>query len=135
MYSLIRKYEGCRLTAYKCPLGYWTIGYGNRFLKDNNPVKEGMKITYSQADELLDNFVKKEIVPVVAGMNKKFTDNQKEALYSLIFNVGVSAFNKSKLKQADYEAICREWDFGFVNKLKGLYKRRVEELYFYMMDV
>lgn len=27
--ELIAKYEGCRLEAYKCPAGVWTIGYGH----------------------------------------------------------------------------------------------------------
>lgn len=27
--TLIKKYEGCRLTAYKCPANVWTIGYGH----------------------------------------------------------------------------------------------------------
>ena len=39
--NLIKKYEGCRLTAYKCPAGVWTIGYGH-----TKNVKCGMKITY-----------------------------------------------------------------------------------------
>lgn len=139
MYQLVRKYEGCELSAYKCPLGYWTIGYGNRTLKDGTPVKQGMKITYSEADELLDAFVKKNILPCLKEMGKNFTDNQKEALISLLYNVGVPAFNKSKLKKAivadDYLNICKEWDFGFVNNLKGLYKRRTEELYLYIQDI
>ena len=25
--NIIKKYEGCRLTAYKCPAGVYTIGY------------------------------------------------------------------------------------------------------------
>ena len=27
--DLIKKYEGLRLEAYKCPAGVWTIGYGH----------------------------------------------------------------------------------------------------------
>ena len=26
---IIKSFEGCRLTAYKCPAGVWTIGYGH----------------------------------------------------------------------------------------------------------
>ena len=26
--DLIKSFEGCSLTAYKCPAGIWTIGYG-----------------------------------------------------------------------------------------------------------
>ena len=27
--TLLKSFEGCRLTAYKCPAGVWTIGYGH----------------------------------------------------------------------------------------------------------
>ena len=27
--DLIKQFEGCVLTAYKCPAGVWTIGYGH----------------------------------------------------------------------------------------------------------
>lgn len=26
--NLIKQYEGCRLSAYQCAAGVWTIGYG-----------------------------------------------------------------------------------------------------------
>ena len=27
--DLIKQYEGCRLAAYRCAAGVWTIGYGH----------------------------------------------------------------------------------------------------------
>lgn len=27
--NLIKQYEGCRLSAYQCAAGVWTIGYGH----------------------------------------------------------------------------------------------------------
>ena len=36
----IKQFEGCKLTAYKCPAGIWTIGYGH-----TKNVTSGMKIT------------------------------------------------------------------------------------------
>lgn len=27
--ALIQQFEGCKLTAYLCPAGVWTIGYGS----------------------------------------------------------------------------------------------------------
>jgi GH24 family phage-related lysozyme (muramidase) len=27
--ALIRQFDGCRLQAYRCPAGKWTIGYGH----------------------------------------------------------------------------------------------------------
>ena len=43
--ALIRKYEGCRLTAYLCPANKWTIGWGSTFYEDGSVVKKGDKIT------------------------------------------------------------------------------------------
>ncbi len=47
-YSLIRQFEGLRLTAYRCPAGVWTIGYGH-----TSGVTEGMTISVEQAEDLL----------------------------------------------------------------------------------
>ena len=46
--SLIKKFEGCKLEAYKCAAGVWTIGYGS-----TDGVNEGMKISQERADMLL----------------------------------------------------------------------------------
>lgn len=43
--AIIKKYEGCRLTAYVCPAGKLTIGYGH-----TKGVKKGQKITQAQAE-------------------------------------------------------------------------------------
>lgn len=47
-YSLIRQFEGLRLTAYKCPAGVWTIGYGHI-----SGVMPGMTVTLEQAEKFL----------------------------------------------------------------------------------
>lgn len=46
----IKAWEGCRLSAYRCPAGVWTIGYGHT----GADVKPGMKISQARADELFD---------------------------------------------------------------------------------
>jgi len=50
---MIKGWEGCRLTAYKCPAGVLTIGYGHT----GKDVKPGMKITQTQADALFETDV------------------------------------------------------------------------------
>ena len=47
--ELIKHFEGCELEAYKCAAGVWTIGYGHI-----KTAVEGMTISQSYADELLD---------------------------------------------------------------------------------
>ncbi|MBD5405082.1 lysozyme [bacterium] len=136
MNSLIKKYEGCYLSSYKCPAGVWTIGYGTTYI-NGLPVCEGMSITKDRAETLLNKWIENEVMPYISDLNLK--GKQLEAIISLVYNVGGPAFKKSKLRQAiinkDFEAVCREWDFGFKSKLKGIYKRRVEELFFFISEI
>lgn len=82
--SLIKQFEGCRLTAYKCPAGVWTIGYGH-----TAGVKQGQKITQEQADGLLTEDLQK-YEKKVDKYDGRYWWNQNEfdALVSFAFNVG-----------------------------------------------
>lgn len=129
MYELIKKLEGCRLTAYKCDAGVWTIGYGTTTYPDGTPVKEGDRCTKDEAEVFLTYYIKTKIrIP------KGLTRNQAEALQSLIYNIGQGAFDKSSLKKAietkDWKAVYKNWDWITVkgNFSKGLAKRRAQEL-------
>lgn len=129
MHELIKKYEGCRLTAYKCPAGIWTIGYGTTVYPNGQPVKRGDKCTQAEADSLLEWYVKNKI-QLPSGINA----NQTAALQSLIYNIGQGAFDRSSLKKAivakDWKAVWKNWDWvtGGGKFLNGLAKRRAEEL-------
>ena len=82
--SLIKQFEGCRLTAYKCPAGVWTIGYGH-----TAGVKEGMKITQAQAELfLLDDLQK--YADKVNKYDAKYSwrQNEFDALVSFCYNIG-----------------------------------------------
>lgn len=132
----IKKHEALRLTAYlPTKDDVWTIGYGH-----TRTARRGMVITEAQAEELLrqdlawvedviDRFVK---VPL--------TQNQHDALGSLIFNIGGGAFSKStvlrRLNAGDYKGAADAflmWDkqrdrtTGKMNTLRGLTRRRQEE--------
>ena len=127
--SLITKYEGFRENAYKCPAGVWTIGYGTTFYPDGSKVKEGDKITEAKALELV-NWYCDAYIFLPSG---DFNDNQKEALYSLIYNIGQRAFNSSKCRRAieakDWKTAYENWNWVSANGkvLKGLVRRRDEE--------
>lgn len=100
--ELIKKWEGCRLTAYKCPAGVWTIGYGHTGTVDGVKLGAGMKISQQKAEALLAADVaefygyvcKKSYVPLTETM----TENQRAALTSLGFNCGANAL----------KSLCRE---------------------------
>lgn len=135
MNNLIKKYEGFRSTAYLCPAGIWTIGYGTTLI-NGKPVAKGMTISKNRAEELLNFWIKKEVFPYIADLTLSL--RQTEALTSLIYNIGGPTFKKSKLRTAilnkDYVEIVRQWDFGFKSGLKGIVKRRVEELYYFLSE-
>ena len=129
--DFIEAWEGCKLTAYKCPAGVWTIGVGHT--KD---VTEHDEITYEQSRELLRRDieqVKHELAPYI---NVHVTEGQFVALVSLAFNVGVSyvVHKCPKLMRAlnagDVEACAHE--FLDITKaggkeLPGLVRRRQSE--------
>ena len=125
---LIKKYEGCRLEAYRCPAGLWTIGWGSTFYVSGQKVKQGDKITQEDADSLLMWYCSHIKLP-----NIQLTTNQKIALYSLIYNIGQAAFDKSKCKKAieehDWRTAYKEWTWTTAKgvELKGLVKRRNDE--------
>lgn len=45
--------EGCKLVSYRDQNGFWTVGYGSRFLLDGTPVVEDTVITMDDALALL----------------------------------------------------------------------------------
>lgn len=84
--NLIKQFEGCRLTSYKCPSGVWTIGYGH-----TSNVKEGMTITQEQADQYLAEDLarfEKYVNTYVRKYGYNLNQNQFDALVSFAYNAG-----------------------------------------------
>lgn len=85
--ALIKQFEGCRLIAYQCSAGVWTIGYGH-----TAGVYKWMKITQAQADAFLKQdiakFEKYINNPSYVPFTDKLNQNQFDALVSFAFNLG-----------------------------------------------
>jgi hypothetical protein len=81
--KIIKTFEGCKLAAYKCPAGVWTIGWGATSV-NGAAVREGDKISQALADELLRAEILRiaaqlqEIIPTAA----KWGGNQQASLIS-----------------------------------------------------
>ena len=125
--SLIKSFEGCRLKAYKCPAGVWTIGYGH-----TAGVKEGNTITQAQADEYLRNdLAKYEKAVLNYDSIYHFNQNQFDALVSFTYNCGVG--NLKNLTQSGKRTITQiSAKLPLYNKaggvvLRGLQRRRTAE--------
>lgn len=129
-YNLIKSFEGLQLKAYKCPAGILTIGYGHT----GADVKDGMQITQSQADDLLQNDVSKFEKGVNRIVTQKLTQHQFDALVSFAFNLGLGNLQTStllkKLNDGDYNGAADEfpkWNKAGGVVLSGLTKRRLAE--------
>lgn len=132
--DLIKQFEGCKLEAYKCAAGVLTIGYGST----GSHVKEGMKITQKQADELLAKDVERFEVGV-AKIAKRYNQAQFDALVSFAFNLGLGNLHASTLlrkhNSGDYRGAAGEfarWNKAGGKVLAGLTKRRDAEARLYL---
>ncbi len=128
--DLIKRHEGLRLTAYRCPVGVWTIGYGST----GRQVQQGMTITEEQAEAMLIGKVR-EFAAAVAEMAGPCSQGQFDALVSFAYNVGIPSLGRSTLmrkhKAGDFEGAAAEfgkWVNGRrVGNLPGLVRRRADE--------
>jgi lysozyme len=95
--TLIKKHEGLKLSAYLCPAKVPTIGYGNTFYENGTRVKMGDKITRDRAEKLLQHIVEAFSVQVDRLVTAKINDNQRSALVSFAYNLGIGSLQKSTL--------------------------------------
>ena len=127
--ALIRKYEGCRLTAYKCPAGVWTIGVGHTGTVDGKAICKGMKITSGKANELLAQDCAKFERRVAKYSGYNWTQNEFDALVSFAFNVGSIAQLTANGTRSREEIADKLLAYNKANGkvLAGLTRRRTEE--------
>jgi lysozyme len=138
-YALIKRFEGCRLKAYKCPANVWTIGFGNTFYENGDKVKEGDVITQQRADELAKFIIDQFAVSITPFILKPLNDNQFSACVSLAYNIGTGGFKRSsvfkKLNINPQDPTIADsfklWNKGGGKVLNGLVTRREAEIQLY----
>ncbi len=137
--ELIKHFEGCKLKAYLCPAGKWTIGIGTTLYPDGRPIQPTDICTDAQAYSYLisdlENFERK-----INRHFKNLNQNQFDALVSWTYNLGFGNLLTSTLKTVilnnpnDLEKIEKEWlKWCFIKKVKseGLFRRRKSEFHLY----
>jgi len=137
-WSLLKTWEGCRLSAYPDPASGgapWTIGYGHT----GPDVHPGITISQSQADAWLNQDVAEAAAAVdrlLIGVT--LTPRQREALISFCFNVGAGAMEGSTLRrrclagESSAVVIAQElprWCKGPNGPVEGLKRRRAAEVH------
>ena len=126
--EFIKKQEGCRLKAYKCAGGKWTIGYGH-----TKNVKEGMTITQNQAEKFfIDDIteVEKQLDDLLLDLDREYSDYQYSSLVSFTFNLGIGNTKKLLQNRTNLHEIARAMLlYCKANKtiLDGLRNRRIKE--------
>lgn len=128
--DLVKSFEGRRLTAYKCPAGVWTIGYGHTGKVDGKSINSGMKITSSKATELLKEDMAKFEKHVEGFRNKyDWNQNQFDAMVSFAFNVGSinQLTNNGKRTIKEISDKIPAYNKGGGKVLPGLTRRRRAE--------
>lgn len=138
--DLIKRFEGCRLTAYRDIAGFWTLGVGHLVTRDKiAPMPPA--ITQEQADALLLVDLARTAKSVL-GLIKRpsLTDNQYSALLSFTFNLGGGALQRSTLRQkcnrgddAGAPAEFMKWVRAGGKISRGLVRRRAAEAALYAM--
>ena len=125
--SLIKRFEGCRLTAYQDSIGIWTIGYGH-----TSGVSKGQTITQVQADR----YLKADCANAEKAVNKyhnkyHWNQNQFDALVSFTFNCGSGNLNKllnnGQRTIAQISAKIPAYNKAGGKVLRGLVNRRAAE--------
>jgi GH24 family phage-related lysozyme (muramidase) len=130
--SIIKAFEGCRLTAYK-PVTtepHYTIGWGHY----GPDIKAGMTITQAQADSMLiADLAKYEAYvnnPSYVSVTDKLTQNQYDAMVSFCYNCG--AGNLQRLCKgrtvAEIAQHLTAYNKSNGSALPGLTRRRQAEL-------
>ena len=128
----IKKHEGFRNKVYRDQLGNPTIGYGHLIKKSENFL---LKRKYLKKQ--LNNFFEKDFILAVINFNKcykktKLSENLKEVLIEMIFQLGIKKFLKFKkfnkfIKQnllylAALEMVDSLWYLQTPNRVEALIK-------------
>lgn len=125
--TLIKQFEGCRLSAYQDSIGVWTIGYGH-----TSGVKSGQTITQAQADA----YLKSDCAASEKAVNNydgtyHWNQNQFDALVSFTFNCGSgnlkTLLNSGKRTIAEISAKITAYNKAGGKVLAGLTNRRNAE--------
>lgn len=132
--DLIGEFEGLRLNAYDDGVGVWTIGWGTTVYPNGQKVKKGDRITLEQAKQYKAHDLAKFEKAANDAVKVPLNQNQFNALVSLAYNIGVSAFTNStlvkRLNDGNYKAAADQF-LAWVNaggkRMQGLVNRRNKE--------
>ena len=132
--EIIKKWESCRLTAYKDTGGVLTIGWGHTSAAGEPKVLPRMKINQQEADAILARDIAIYEAAVTKEVQDHLNENQFAACVSLCYNIGPGNFAKSSVvrfikagRMQDAADAFALWNRDNGKILSGLVKRRADE--------
>ena len=145
--QIIREAEGYRPEPHLCPAGVWTIGYGHAIREPETGGQLRGLENEARACALSDppwdlaraeTQLQQDLAPVLREIDAlvlvPLTPNQRGALASLAYNIGIGHFRIStllrRLNEQDYATAANEflkWRYARGQALKGLETRRLAE--------
>jgi lysozyme len=133
--KLITQFEGEILKVYLDPVGLPTVGVGHLVKPNEKDVYPlGKKITKAESQDLLSKDLARFEGSINSLVKVPLTQNQFDALVSLVFNIGTSAFQNSsvlrRLNEKNYQAAADAflmWVKSQGKVLRGLQNRRRAE--------
>lgn len=136
---LVKRWEGLRLSPYRCASGFATIGWGTRFYPGGKAVAmSDSAISEMQADAFLADALALTLAQLKACIARAPGTHQAAAMLSLAYNIGTGNFARStlvaKFNAGDFEGAAREFPKwchgqrgGELVVFEGLVRRRAEE--------
>ncbi|WP_028449767.1 lysozyme [Chitinibacter tainanensis] len=149
--AIIKKFEQSdqvALKPYKCPAGYWTIGWGHKIEAGDEWMMKG--ITAAQAEEIFDKDLLRIEKAVLKLVRVPLNQNQFDAIVSFTFNVGpdIDQDNIAEglgdstllrhLNSGNYYKAAEEfnkWVFAMGKRQPGLVRRRTAERQLFLLPV
>ena len=127
--SLIKSFEGCELTAYRCSAGVPTLGFGH-----TRDVSMGDTCTQEEAESMLAEDLVEFEDYVKNYVESELQQNEFDALVAWTYNLGPKNLSEStllkELNAGNLEEVPRQikrWNRAGGEVLDGLIRRREAE--------
>ena len=127
--SLIKSFEGCELTAYRCSANVPTIGFGH-----TAGVSDGDTCTQEEAENMLAEALEEFEDYVKNYVESELQQNEFDALVAWTYNLGPANLKEStmlkELNSGNFEEVPRQmkrWNRAGGEVLDGLIRRREAE--------
>lgn len=140
--ALIKEFEGCKLAAYQCPAGIWTIGIGSTHYGDGTPVTKNRTLPTEKAAIALLAATIGQYEKAVNAVDAELTQNEFDALVCLCYNIGAGNFASSTLVKMLNAGEAKEevakqfvrWNKAGGKVMAGLSRRREAEAALFLSE-